>query len=261
MKPHNVTHGGGEKVGAGRRVLLVVLGDQPAEGNAGKFIEQRQHTLPDGSTDIFKIDVDSVRAGCRELVGEFGCPVIDGRVEAQIFEHITAFLGSARNSDGPCSSHPGELPNERAYRTAGGSNDDSFSGFWSADHGKTPIGGESRHPEYAERSGDWRQSRIDLANAGAIGDRMRTPACLCRDDISGRISWLIGGDDLSDGFSWHGHADTGRSGIGSGRTHAAAHIGVQGWIEDTHKETAWRYRGHWDCLDAEVLSLRRPPGP
>ena len=108
----HLTHGGGKEIWSGRGTRRVILGDQPAHRHARKRVEQRQHGLPHGAPDVFKINIDPVRAGGGELFGKVGCTMIDSGIEAKFFDDSAAFLGAAGDAGRSCARELGELPNQ-----------------------------------------------------------------------------------------------------------------------------------------------------
>ena len=92
----NLTHSGGQEVRTVTRSTGVVMRNQATNGYARELIEQRQHRLPDRSTDVLEVDVDALWAGCRKLHGKIGCLVIDRRVEVEFVFNECALLGTAR---------------------------------------------------------------------------------------------------------------------------------------------------------------------
>jgi hypothetical protein len=68
--------------------------------------------LPHGATDVFKINIDPVRAGSCELFGKVRCTMIDRGIEAKFFDDRAAFLGAASDADRSCARELGELPNQ-----------------------------------------------------------------------------------------------------------------------------------------------------
>src|SRR5688572_26833228 len=59
----DLVHEQRQAIGTGRRSVCVVMGNESANRNAGKIVEQRQHGLEHRATDIFKVNVDSTWAG------------------------------------------------------------------------------------------------------------------------------------------------------------------------------------------------------
>src|SRR5262245_42938789 len=108
----NLTHGRGKEIWSGSGTRGVVLGDQPAHWDARKRIEQGQHGLPNGAADVFEIDIDAVRTGSLELFGKVGSPMIDGGIEAKLFDDGAAFFATAGDADGSCAGDFRELPNQ-----------------------------------------------------------------------------------------------------------------------------------------------------
>src|SRR5215510_9107668 len=95
----DLAHGGGQPVGAVALAHAVVLRDQATDRDAREFVEQRQHRLPDRSTDILEVHVDPVWASRRQLGWKIGRAVINRRVEAEFVFHISTFLRPAGNAD------------------------------------------------------------------------------------------------------------------------------------------------------------------
>src|SRR5262249_58825123 len=107
-----LTHGRGKEIWPGSWTGCVVLGDQPAHRHARKCVEQGQHGLPDGSPDVFEIDIDPVRAGSRELLGKVRRTMIDSGIEAKFFDDSAAFFGTAGDADRLRASELRELPDQ-----------------------------------------------------------------------------------------------------------------------------------------------------
>jgi hypothetical protein len=73
--------------------------DQSTDRHPREGIKQRQHSLPNCAADIFEINVDSFWArGCQPL-REFWITMIDGGVEAQLINDVTALFRSASHAD------------------------------------------------------------------------------------------------------------------------------------------------------------------
>jgi hypothetical protein len=107
-----LTHGRGKKIWSGSGTRGVILGDQPAHRHAGKRVEQRQHSLPNGAADVFEINIDPIRAGSCELFGKVRCTMIDSGIEAKFFENRAAFFRAASDADSSCARELGELPDQ-----------------------------------------------------------------------------------------------------------------------------------------------------
>ena len=67
-------------------------------GHAGERIEQREDGLPNGSADIFEINVNPVRADLGKSLCKVRRAVVDDRIEVQFLRHLTAFVGGLRRS-------------------------------------------------------------------------------------------------------------------------------------------------------------------
>src|SRR5215510_10796758 len=108
----HLTHGCGKKIWSGSGSGCVILGDQPAHRHARKCVEQGQYGLPDGSPDVFEIEIDPVRAGSRELLGKVRRTMIDSGIEAKFFDDSAAFFGAAADADRARGRQLRELPDQ-----------------------------------------------------------------------------------------------------------------------------------------------------
>ncbi|KXV19499.1 hypothetical protein AD933_01675, partial [Acetobacter malorum] len=83
----DLAHERGEPVRAGLgRILIVVMGDEAAERNAGMSVQEREYGIEHGTTDILEIDIDPFRAGSSQLCGEVGCTMIDTGIKSQCLD-------------------------------------------------------------------------------------------------------------------------------------------------------------------------------
>src|SRR5262245_26944193 len=73
----------------------------PETGTRANLLSNGKHRLPDRPADVLEVDVNALRAGRPQPVGEIGALVIDGRVEAKFVLHVRAFLWAARDADRP----------------------------------------------------------------------------------------------------------------------------------------------------------------
>src|SRR5262249_33845770 len=90
--------------------------------------EQRQHGLPHGAADVLEIDVDPVRTRSRKLFGKVGCTMVDRGIEPEIFEDGAALFGTAGDADRFRAGELGELPDQRAARSARGRSARAWAG-------------------------------------------------------------------------------------------------------------------------------------
>ena len=122
------------------------------------------------------------------LRGEIGGPVIDRRVEAELVLHVRALLGAARDADRPGAGDLGELADQRPHRSARRRDDDRFAGRGLADHAQAAVGGEAGHPQDAEPRRHRGDGRVELAQVGAVRQRVRAPSGLGQHDVAFRVA-------------------------------------------------------------------------
>ena len=144
---------------------VVVLRDQPADGDARERVEQREHRVPHGTADVLEIDVDAVRARGGEAFGEIRRPVIDRGVEPQLVRHERQFALARRDADRLRPPDARDLADDRADRPARGGDDHRLARLRTADIAEAGIGREPRHPEHAECGRRQRDARIDAAQS------------------------------------------------------------------------------------------------
>ena len=203
----NFAHGRRQQVRPGLAAACIVLRDQPAYRHAREAVEQRQHRLPHGAADVLEIDIDALRAGSRQVLGEIGRAMIDRGVETQLLAHMPALVGAAGDADGAGAGHFGELPDQRADRAARGRDDHGLARFRLADRVQARIGREAGHAEHAEPGRDRRQLGVELAQSGAVRGRVGAPAGRCQHDIADRIAGMLGRGHLADALRRHDLAD------------------------------------------------------
>ena len=100
--------------------------------------------------------------------------------------------------------------------------------FGCADFEQARVGGHARHAEHAERGRDRRELRIELAQPGAVRERM----CVCQPARLSTMSpfgefVIVRGRDLAHGAGFHHLVDADRLGVGRRVAHAPAHVGVE----------------------------------
>ena len=117
-------------------------------------------------------------------VGQIGRAVVDRRVEAELLDEIAALVGPAGDADGAAAFDLGDLADGGADRPGGGRNDDGFARLGLADDGEPGVGGHARHAEHAQRGRERRALGIELAQAGAVGERVFLPAGVREHDVA-----------------------------------------------------------------------------
>ncbi len=99
MKPRNVSRltrifrrSERHAVRSGWQFGRVVVGDEAADRDAGEVVKQRQHRIEHRPADIFEVNVDAVRTGGLEALGQVGLAVVEAVVEAEFLFDEAALL-------------------------------------------------------------------------------------------------------------------------------------------------------------------------
>src|SRR6202023_3648413 len=118
---------------SGRQSRGVIVGDEPADGNARKVIQQRQHRIEYWTADILEIDIDALRTGGFQIFAQLGLAMIEARVESELVLNEAALLFASGNADNPAALDLCELAERRTDSTRGRSHDNGLSGLGSSD--------------------------------------------------------------------------------------------------------------------------------
>ncbi len=102
---------------------------------------------------------------------------------------------------------------------------------------------------------------IELAQAGAVRERVFLPAAKAQHDVAHREFGIARGDDVADRAADHRLPDFGGLGIGLRRAHAAAHVRVERQIADAHQHLAVAGLGHRTLRELEIAKPRPSFGP
>src|SRR5690242_17437258 len=86
-----------------RRFRSVIVGDEPADRNARKVIQQRQHRIEYWTADILEIDIDALRAGGFQILAQLGLAMIEAGVESELVLNEAALLFASSNADDPAA--------------------------------------------------------------------------------------------------------------------------------------------------------------
>src|ERR1700730_14486985 len=129
---------------SGRQFRGAVVGDQPADGNARKVIQQRQHRIEYRAADILEIDIDALRTSRFQIFAQPGLAMIEARVESELVPNEAALLFASGNADNPAALDLCDLADHRPDSTRGRSHDNGLSGLGFPDIQQSRIGGESR---------------------------------------------------------------------------------------------------------------------
>jgi hypothetical protein len=162
-----------------------------------------------GPPTLSKIDIDALRADFGELLGEVAGPMIDDGVEAKFVLDEAALVCTASNPDGQRSLDPRDLADERSDGPAGRRDHDGLALLRTTDVQEPRIGGEARHPQHAECSGDRIEAGIQFGKPCAVGHDMRQPAELPQGHLAGMVIRMVRTNDLRDYFTFHDAADGG----------------------------------------------------
>ena len=98
---------------------VVVMGNDATQRNASANIEQGQHGVKNSTTPILEIDVDSFRAGGRQLLLEVRTAVVDVGIETQFINNVTTFFSAAGNTNDTATLDSGYLADYRTHRATG----------------------------------------------------------------------------------------------------------------------------------------------
>src|SRR5262249_54210230 len=110
-------------------LLVVVVRDESAHGHACADVEQRQNSIEHGAADILEIDIDAARTGRREPLAQLRLVPIDADIETELPNGVATLVRAAGDANGSRALQPRDLPNDRAHRAGGCSNDDGFTFF------------------------------------------------------------------------------------------------------------------------------------
>jgi hypothetical protein len=80
------------------------VGDEPADRDASKVVQQRQHGLEHGAANVLEVDVDAFRAGRLQPLSQIGLPVVETSIEAEFLPDVAALPFAPGNADGCANS-------------------------------------------------------------------------------------------------------------------------------------------------------------
>src|SRR5262245_53491464 len=92
------------------------MGDQAADRDARKIVQQREHRLEHRAADIFEIDVDALRARRLQLRRKIRIAMIETIIEAELALDVVAFVLAAGDPDRPRTLDLRDLPDRGADR-------------------------------------------------------------------------------------------------------------------------------------------------
>src|SRR5271154_1924602 len=107
----------------------IVVGDESADGNSPKVIQQRQHRIEYRAANTLKIDIDALRTSRFQIFAESGLTMIEARVESELVPDEVALLFASGNADNPAALDLCDLADHRPDGTRGCSHDNGLSGL------------------------------------------------------------------------------------------------------------------------------------
>ena len=243
--------------------LAVVARNHPAHRDAAEGIGAQHHRVQNHAADVLEIAVDAVRAGGLER-GRQGLDavvllVVDAFVEAEFFNHLTAFVRPTGQAHRARPAHLGELTDRAANGAAGGADDHRFTGLRVDDlHQPVPAG----HAGHAHRAEVGRQrdvGRVDLLNHAALGridDLKLLPAAHADDLVADGKVRILRLDHLARRAADHHLVQRLRRRVALALVHAAAHVRIEAQVVVAHQHLplGQRRQGLFDQL--EVVGRR-----
>ncbi len=148
---------------------------------------------------------------------------------------VTAFVGTAGNTDDACAGAPGELADDSADRPRSGRYDNGLAALRPADLAEPDIGGEPRHAQYAERRRQRRLVGIELEEVLCRHHAIELPPVAAVNIVALAKAGIARAHDLPDDPALHDGADVDRLRIGARSADAAAHIRVEREIDAAHQ--------------------------
>ncbi len=145
-----------------------------------------------------------------------------------------------------------ELADQRPHRSACRRDDDRFAGLGLADHAQAAVGGEAGHPQHAEPRRHRGDGRVELAQVGAVRQRVCAPPGLGQHDVAFRVAGVVRGDHRGNGFAGHDAAERDRRLVRLAVVHPAAHVGIERQILHPQQNLPGTWRRDRGLLQAEV---------
>ena len=246
-----------QPVRAGRRRLVVVVRDKPAHRHARADVEQRQHRVEHRAADVLEIDVDAVRAGGGEALGQLRIAAVEADVEAELFDRVAALVGAAGDADHARALELGDLPDHRADRTGRRGHDHGFARLGLADVEQADVGGERGHAEPAQRQRRLRHL-AEREQILTVRQRVVLPAGVAEHQIAGAELRMLGGDDAVDRAAHHGLAQRHRRRVDRPDfVHQVAHVRIERKVQRAQQHLPFVRRRDGGFVETEVLRRRQ----
>ena len=213
----------------GLQLLVVVAGDHAAERNAAELPHIPKHRFEDLTTNVFKVDVDTVGTDFTDTFRQrLALTIIEGSVVTELcFEQIHLVIGTRTTRHGATMQF-GELADHAADRAGGRRHENGLAGLRLADGVQPDIRGHAGHAENAEVVRQRCRAFRHFVQPGSVTERVVLPAKHAADKIALRIVLVATGDYLADNACLQHFPDLKRRYIGFRLVHASAHVGIDG---------------------------------
>src|SRR5271166_6737331 len=165
---------------SGRQLRGAVMGDEPADRDARKVVQRRQHRIQNLPADILEVNIDAVRTVRFQTFSQLGLAMVDAGIESEFVLNEAAFLFAPGNADGPAAFDLGDLADQRTEGARSRSDDDALSGLRFSNVQQTSIRAEARHAEHTECVGNRAEQAIDLSHPSTVGQRVILPSVVAK---------------------------------------------------------------------------------
>jgi hypothetical protein len=152
--------------------------------------------------------------------------VVDSGVEAEISHEIAAFLRPSRDAHDMTAFDFCYLSHDGSYATSGARNGDSLAQLRLTDIEQAEIGGQAWHPKCAEIDWQRRKRRVNLREAGAIGQRILLYAQQSINMVANPKLDVLRSDNTTQSECPHYFPNANRWNVGLSLVHPAAHCGI-----------------------------------
>src|SRR5580693_6298942 len=160
---------------AGWQFSVAIMGNEPADRDTRKIVQQRQNRVEYLSADILEVNIDTVRTGRLQMFSQLGLAMVEAGIETKYVPNKSAFLFATGNADDPAAFDLGDLADDRTDSARGRCDNNRLSGLRFSDVQQTSIRGETRHTEDTECVGKRDERAIDLSRVFTVGQRVFPP--------------------------------------------------------------------------------------
>ena len=170
----------------GRGGVVVVARDRPAQGRAAaraQGVDRRGEVL---AADVVEVDVDAVRRGLAQQLGDLAVVVVERGVEAELVFDPRDLLGRAGGADHGVALELRDLAGERADGARGAAHEHHVALAQLRDVQQADVRGQARHPEHADERGlrHARGRRRSSRACSALDHGDLTPAEAVQDEVA-----------------------------------------------------------------------------